>query len=52
METDFSKTPVSRNTNKDLLQKYDFAPKFYFSSSTLCSNEGNSVPASLKIVRI
>jgi hypothetical protein len=30
METDFSKSLVSSNTNKDLLQKYAFASKFLF----------------------
>jgi hypothetical protein len=52
MEMDFSKEPVSSNTNKYLLQKYAFASKFYFSSCTLVSNSGNGLPPSLKIVCI
>jgi hypothetical protein len=50
METDFSNAPVSSNTNKDLLQKYAFASKFYFSFWKLSSNQGNGVPPSLMIV--
>jgi len=50
METVFSKAPVASNTNKDLLQKYAFASKFYFSSRTLSSTQGNGVPPNLKTV--
>lgn len=52
MEKYFSKVPVSSNTNKDFLQKYAFASKFYFSSRTLGSNPGKRLPPSLKIVCI
>jgi hypothetical protein len=47
METVFSNEPDSRNTNKDLLQKYAFASKFSFSSCTLGSNQDSRVPPSL-----
>jgi hypothetical protein len=47
METDFSKAPDSRNTNKILLQIYALISKFYFSSCTSRSNQGIGVPPSL-----
>jgi len=53
METDFSKAPDSRNTNKVLLQKYALVSKFYFFfSCTSRSNQGNEVPPSLTLRRL